>query len=111
MRVSCCFDESPRQYAPASPVSFSALIGFAFCRCGPRQRSVKSPCVYSEMSPSAVSTSSTLYGSPSAAKRAFASSREISSRDHSRPSFSSRWISASIFSRSSSWIGCGNSKS
>ena len=28
MRVSCCFDESPRQYAPAMLVSFSALIGF-----------------------------------------------------------------------------------
>jgi len=38
------FDESPRQYAPASPVSLIALIGFAFCRCGPRQRSVKSSC-------------------------------------------------------------------
>ena len=63
----------------------TALIGFEFCRCGPRQRSVKSPCVYSVMSPSAVSTSSTLYGSPSASKRAFASSREISSRVHSRP--------------------------
>ncbi len=42
MRVSCVFAESPRQYAPARPVSLSALIGFEFCRCGPRQRSVKS---------------------------------------------------------------------
>ena len=39
------FVESPRQYAPARPVSLSALIGFEFWRCGPRQRSVKSPCV------------------------------------------------------------------
>ena len=59
------------------------------------------------MSPSAVSTSSTLYGSPSAAKRSVASSREISSRVHSRPSASSRSISASICSRSASWIGSG----
>ena len=29
----------------ARPVSLTALIGFEFCRCGPRQRSVKSPCV------------------------------------------------------------------
>ena len=52
--------------------------------------------VYSEMSPSAVSTSSTLYGSPSASKRSRASSREISSRDHSRPSAISRRTSSSI---------------
>ena len=40
-----------------------------------------------------------------------ASSREISSRDHDRPSSSSLPISASIRSRSDSWIGSGNSKS
>ena len=45
------------------------------------------------------------------AKRRRASSAEISSRDHSRPSASSRAISASIRARSSSWIGSGNSKS
>ena len=28
---------SPRQYAPARPVSFSALIGFEFWRCGPAE--------------------------------------------------------------------------
>ena len=37
--------------------------------------------------------------------------REISSRDHSRPSSSSRSISASIASRSVSLTGSGNSKS
>ena len=40
MRVSCVLCSSPRQYAPARPVSLNALIGFEFCRCGPRQRSV-----------------------------------------------------------------------
>ena len=39
------FLSSPRQYAPARLVSLSALIGEASCRCGPRQRSVKSPWV------------------------------------------------------------------
>src|ERR671929_215838 len=33
MRVSCRWEESPRQYAPARLVSFTALIGFEFCRC------------------------------------------------------------------------------
>jgi hypothetical protein len=37
-----------------------------------------------------------LYGSPSCSKSVFASSREISRRVHSRPSFSSRFSSASI---------------
>jgi threonyl-tRNA synthetase len=47
----------------------------------------------------------------SAENRSRASSREISSRDHSRPSASSRSISAWIRSRSSSRIASGKSKS
>ena len=42
------------------------------------------------MSPSAASTSSTLYGSPSASNRARAASRPIASRVHARPSPISR---------------------
>ena len=96
MRVSWVFALSPRQYAPASEVSLTALIGALVCRCGPRHRSVNAPCVYSEIPPSAVPTSSTLYGCSSASNRSTAASAETSSRDQARPSASRRPISVSI---------------
>src|ERR687898_113083 len=97
MRVSCVLRSSPRQYAPASEVSLTALIGFESWRCGPRQRSVNSPCVYSEICPSAVSTSSTLYGSASASRCA----AEWRSTNRASGSSVSRVVRI--------WIGCPSS--
>jgi hypothetical protein len=46
--VSICRFASPRQYAPATDCSLNALIRFVLGACGPRQRSVNGPLVYSE---------------------------------------------------------------
>ncbi len=40
--------ESPRQYAPATDCSLNAPTVFVLGACGPRQRSVNGPFVYSE---------------------------------------------------------------
>ena len=70
-RCSCALRSSPRQYAPANDSTLNALMSPVRSTCGPRHRSMKSPCWKYETSSSSGIDSmiSTLYFSPRDANR------------------------------------------
>ena len=98
MRCSISLLESPRQYAPATFISLKAFSLPVLGTCGPRHRSMNSPCRYSESSSLAgmLSMICALYSSPLSRKNFTASSRAITERETGSAAAAIFFISASI---------------